>query len=702
MSDKNDRGDLKIRYLWLLPIVLELFVCNALFWTDRVTGGEPEKNLILSSFQAEGLAQTEAGGNIFQFTEGEEHYLEFTQIDQEVRSIYLDFALEKDTGAAESFSCSLFASDDGDASYYPIPSDRIKHVVVPDVAATKWLRTRFYGRLQKLKIQFDPGQVNPGDSLVLSAVSINRPRKLRISILRILGMELLVVLICLFQRGSRFYGWSYAERGRIHKVCIGAVLAVQLALLVLMFYTVKPYVETSLTVGGSHEQYQKLAEAIADGHVYLNDQVPEWLKQMENPYDRNERGRLAAETGEPYLWDNVYYNGHYYVYFGIVPVLLAYLPYYLIFHAALPNTAPIYICWFVICAAFARLAGTVIRKWFPSFPYILYVCIAAVLPFGIGSIAVLHRPTIYEVPISMGVMFAVLGLDLWLESVQDGEIRSIPKMAAGSLCIALVAGCRPNMMLVFLFSFLIFGEVCFHRKGWLRRFWKEMVVFCVPFLIVAAGLMYYNQIRFGSVFDFGSNYNLTSDDLTRRGFDVGKIGLGLFEMFWKPFALTTRFPFLKIQTVESAYMGKTICCSNTGGILALCPFFLLPVLVLIQRKRFQNDRWLLYFVYAALLSAVLICAVDVTVAGIYPRYKADFSFFMAFAGLLCIGMTDARLSADARDAARLSVFRTAVFWICMAVAFLSFFSFFVTLEYSLYTANPRCFYNVKYLFEFWN
>ena len=344
MPDKNDRGKLKIRYLWLLPIVLELFVCNEFFWTDRAAGGEPEKNLILSSFQAEGLAQTEAGGNIFQFTEGEEHHLEFTQIDQEVRSIYLDFTLKKDTGAAESVSCSLFASDDGDASYYPIPSDRIKHVVVPDVAATKWLRTRFYGRLQKLKIQFDPGQVNPGDSLVLSAVSINRPRKLRISILRILGMELLVVLICLFQRGSRFYGLSYAERGRIHKVCIGAALAGQLALLALMFHTVKPYVETSLTVGGSHEQYQKLAEAIADGHVYLDDQVPEWLKQMENPYDRNERGRLAAETGEPYLWDNVYYNGHYYVYFGIVPVLLAYLPYYLIFHAALPNTAPIYIC----------------------------------------------------------------------------------------------------------------------------------------------------------------------------------------------------------------------------------------------------------------------------------------------------------------------------------------------------------------------
>ena len=691
------------KYVWLLlPVVLELFVCNAMFWTDRAAGGKPEKNLILSAFQAEGIKQSEAGSHTFQFTEGEEHYLEFMQIDQEVRSVYLDFELKKDTETVEYINCNIFASDDGDASYYQIPSDRSKHVVVPGVAASKWFRTQFYGKLQKLKIQFDEEQVNPGDSLVLSAVSINRPRDMRISILRIFGMELLFVLGFLFQRGSSFYGLAFADRGKIHKVCTGAVLTVQFLLLVWMFYTVKPYVEESLTIGGNHEQYQKLAVALADGHVYLDDRVPDWLIQMDNPYDRNERGRLAAETGEPYLWDNVYYNGHYYVYFGIIPVLLAYLPYSLIFHAALPNVVPIYICWFVICAAFARLAGTMIKKWFPSFPYTLYLLITAVLPFGIGSIAVLHRPTIYEVPISMGVMFAILGLDLWLESVQDGEVVSIPKLAMGSFCVALVAGCRPNMMLVFLFSFLIFGEVCLKKKGWIRKYWKEEVAFCVPFLVVAAGLMYYNKIRFGSVFDFGSNYNLTSDDLTRRGFDIGKIGLGLFEMFWKPFALTVRFPFLKIQGVESAYMGKTICCANTGGILPLCPFFLLPAIVLVQRKRFLKYRQQLCFVCVAILSAVLICAVDVTVAGIYPRYKADFSFFIAIAGLLCVCMTDAILSAEAADASRLSLFRAAVFWICLAVAVLCFFSFFVTLEYALYKVNPQSFYKMKYLFEFWN
>lgn len=33
--------------------------------------------------------------------------------------------------------------------------------------------------------------------------------------------------------------------------------------------------------------------------------------------------------------------------------------------------------------------------------------------------------------------------------------------------------------------------------------------------------MWYNAARFGSPFDFGANYNLTSNDMTRRGFAVG-------------------------------------------------------------------------------------------------------------------------------------------------------------------------------------
>ena len=56
----------------------------------------------------------------------------------------------------------------------------------------------------------------------------------------------------------------------------------------------------------------------------------------------------------------------------------------------------------------------------------------------------------------------------------------------------------------------------------------ELVLFALPFVLVAAGLMWYNAARFGSPFDFGANYNLTSNDMTKRGFNPGRIGPALF------------------------------------------------------------------------------------------------------------------------------------------------------------------------------
>ena len=55
---------------------------------------------------------------------------------------------------------------------------------------------------------------------------------------------------------------------------------------------------------------------------------------MKNPYDT-----IALQAaGIGYRADYAYHNGKYYVYFGIVPVLLLYLPYYLLTGGALPAT----------------------------------------------------------------------------------------------------------------------------------------------------------------------------------------------------------------------------------------------------------------------------------------------------------------------------------------------------------------------------
>ncbi len=691
----------KRKYLLLiLPLVIELFACNLRFWMFGIQCREPETSLATSDFYGEGLEQVQAGGNEFLITQTQsgQYYLEFEQIGKDVKSLYLDLAV---TGL-DYISCKVYAKDEGDSEYYQIPSDGSECVIVPAVAQSKWFPTHFYGNLQSLKVEFAFSEDDVGKHLLVSGISINKPRAMHISWIRICGMELFAVLALLAKKGRGPYGAAVKKHKSRHRVCVGCILLAHILFLVFVFALVRPYTLEKLTKGGNQTQYHKLAVALTQGHVYLDDEVPKWLRTMENPYNTSERNRLVQETGEAYLWDNAYFNGHYYVYFGIVPVLLCYLPYYLAFHASLPNDIVILICSILICAAALRLLGTMVKKWFPSISYHVYLFLAAVFPASTGCVLLLQKPEIYEVPVAMGVMFAILGLDLWLESVQDGEIVSVAKIAAGSLCVALVAGCRPNIFLVFFASFLIFGRFLVReRKLCVQYYGKAFAAFCIPFAVVGIGLMYYNWIRFGSVVDFGASYNLTNNDLTNRGSYIGRIGLGLFEFLWKPFALCVKFPFLRSQAVESAFMGKTVSSWELGGVLTACPFCLASMAVFLWPKRFRQYKQPFYLAVFSVLAAVATAAVTANIAAIFPRYKVDFAYLFAIAGTLAVCMMEGYLAAAAQRAAVRRIFHQVLFLLGIVSILFCFWTAFVPTEYSLWQNNAHEFYKWKYVFEFW-
>ena len=57
-------------------------------------------------------------------------------------------------------------------------------------------------------------------------------------------------------------------------------------------------------VGGENaQQYAELAKAMAHGQLYLEEEPPQWLQEMENPYDKGARDELQKQTGEAYLFD---------------------------------------------------------------------------------------------------------------------------------------------------------------------------------------------------------------------------------------------------------------------------------------------------------------------------------------------------------------------------------------------------------------
>ena len=69
---------------------------------------------------------------------------------------------------------------------------------------------------------------------------------------------------------------------------------------------------------------EELVNALEKGHVYLDREVNEKLTGLDNPYDWSQR---TKEIGS-YPWDHLLYEGKYYSYYGIAPLLI-FIPYHL-------------------------------------------------------------------------------------------------------------------------------------------------------------------------------------------------------------------------------------------------------------------------------------------------------------------------------------------------------------------------------------
>ena len=47
-----------------------------------------------------------------------------------------------------------------------------------------------------------------------------------------------------------------------------------------------------------------------------NNDIPQSLLELKNPYDTGARSQAQQLSGDKYRWDVAYFDGHYYVYFG--------------------------------------------------------------------------------------------------------------------------------------------------------------------------------------------------------------------------------------------------------------------------------------------------------------------------------------------------------------------------------------------------
>lgn len=377
-------------------------------------------------------------------------------------------------------------------------------------------------------------------------------------------------------------------------------------------------------IPGHRDQYERIAQSILHGHLYLEyEDVDPRLSEMENPYDPQAR----KELGIYYHWDHAFYNGKYYMYFGIVPVVLLFLPYQLLTGNALTTYKATQIFTVGTILAIFALFDFLRKKFFPKMPFDLYLILSMVLSF-VSVWYAIAAPALYCTAIMSAVCMEIISLNLMVRVVWDSEQKNGRKMAelSGSfLCASLAFGCRPTIALSGILQIMLF-YLHLHELKSKKKSMKACLTAGIPCLVTAILLMWYNYARFGSIWEFGQHYQLTVADQRlyslSAGFRLDKIINGLVYQFasWSP--IQGKFPYISYE----------------GILFAFPVFWCIAAFLQDSVKKEIKEKHL-----TAIINILIALIIGITVFdSVYTpymvtRYQLDVNFLLGIACFVAVG-----------------------------------------------------------------
>ena len=666
--------------LWLLAAALmaELVLYNfsawrSLFYRDRK----------VFEGVVEGAEETVPGSG--EYLVGEESFtVHVPEVGGKLHNLF--FAL--DFSGSEPVYYTVTLTDEGNYYPYSLP----EQVLMPGIRKSYYTSLHPAGAVGEISVQFRA----PAGSLVrVNGISGNAPIPFVFHVGRfavILGVLLLIyALNSTYPEGME--SGQTADHGDKRRRAVTVLVMAALIGMAWKLARINPMCVDS--PWPHHRQYHELAEAMAEGRVYLDTEPSEGLLQAENPYDT-----IFLQANDiSYRADYAYFEGKYYVYFGVVPELLLYLPCYLVTGRHLPNYMAVFLFYSGFILAVFALFREVVRQWFPGIPYRIYLAVSTLTVCCGNYLFIIARPDLYDTPIMAANMFTVAGLWLWIKGKhQISHKRRSACYLGGSLSMALVAGCRPQMLLFSLLAIPLFWkEVMKERKLFGKKGIGDTLCLCLPYGAVALGIMYYNQARFGSPLDFGAAYSLTSNDMTKRSFNFHQTLLGLWHFFLQPPAVSSDFPFLNgIQIGSASYMGKLNAEYTYGGMLA-CNAFLWVLLRLNRGRESLKKKGIWGIVLMSAAVSLLLAIVDVTGAGILQRYMVDMIWGVWLAAALLLFS----LAEDACGEEGRRRVMAAITGICLLQAAYGFGVVLGSgdLGVNVRLANPELYYGIKTLFR---
>lgn len=642
--DRENRNFLKklsICIVVLFVIVTSVNLCVMNFTPiNRLLGGYEEQKLDLSRADGANITYNDDGT----ITLGEGYAeLEFTGIDARVGSIGfdIDFGDSKKGGKV----CADFA--DATSSYYRKNLTRLTIGKNFDNVMV----CNFSGDVSRLRFEIS---LDDYQSATLKGITLNQsisPMHIAeivgLWFLVALGLTILIYMIANPVGARKKFSENRVGCARVAAFITAAAMVFTVCLTVTNVMKGWSTTHYSFTSQEGNQISKELVDAFEHHQVNLLEEPSEDLLKLDNPYEYVKRD---AEVGSGnFLWDHCFYNGKYYSYYGIGPVLALFLPYHLITGYYFPSGWATLMFSLIGILFLTKIYLAVIEKKFRDLPTNTVTAGLITLQLSSGIMFSAARPLFYELAIASGFMCVAIGAYLLMTSniLWDGKISYV-RLGFASFFLGYAVLCRPTLAVYCIAALFFFAGGLkkaldgLEKRQKTRTFFKYAAVALVPLGIIALGQMTYNYLRFDNPLDFGIQYSLTINDFTHAEFHWKYVLINMYAyLFNMPHFTPRKFTYLASSAERFGINGYTFFDDagknlvSVGIIYRALPMFAYlfsgKALQRVEKKKRVLPILLIGVTCILMPLAIIFSSWE---SGYAVRYNADFSWQMVIGALV--------------------------------------------------------------------
>jgi hypothetical protein len=457
---------------------------------------------------------------------------------------------------------------------------------------------------------------------------------------------------------------------------------------ILWFYLWSVSQGLPLPFGTSQGHYPPLTDGFLAGQLSVPILPSAELLAIENTYDE-------PLNRPPYFHDASLYKGKYYIYFGVTPVVLLFLPFRVLGLGNLPESGAVAVFMFA-SVVFSLLTLAFLRRTeFPTLrrlPYEIYLMAAlgGAIPYF------LRRPAVYEVAIACGSFCLMVAIYCLVTLESYGRISRV-RAALASLFLGLAVGARPHLLMASPLLLFAAWHVVRRQHRWPSP--AEIAALVVPILLVGIGLGWYNYARFDSWTEFGRWYQLAGEQVRHLHFDIRRVPLFSYLYLFHPGRVTLAFPYTHVTKPTLPDLGGVIVEPITGLFYSTPILFVLALLPLLFRQTHRDAGettqrgvrsahvWACVFVILAVAQLLFVSSFP----GATMRYLVDFSPLLMMAAAIVMMTIAVRLQGSPW---RLPV-RAGMILLVAVTLFLNLGLGVRGYYDNLHEANPAAYYRLK-------